>query len=156
MSKILKVSDQTHELVMSLRGDGETVDDVLQRQLSAEQITPVEGAENLGMDSNGILRPIEIGKPVSFYPPMITTSSVPVNIDLEKIASEATPQKVSNRKTAGGGKPRTTEEVFKQPDDESDPEKACCKASKPCQHWEWVGDRMEWRNTLSSRIRQPA
>ena len=33
MSKILKVSDETHERIMALKGDGETVDNVLQRWL---------------------------------------------------------------------------------------------------------------------------
>lgn len=143
MSKILKVSDQTHELVMSLRGDGETVDDVLQRQLSAEQLTPVAGAENLGMDSNGILRPIEIGKPVAFMPPMTAP---------EKIMSEATPQR-TGRKTAGGGRPAA--EVFKSDDPIEPLEQKCCTGKQPCKHWGYEANEMMYVNSLSGRRKAP-
>lgn len=132
MSKILKVSDETHERIMALKGDGETVDDVLVRQLQTEPSSELQE----------VLASIEELKVA-----MAKALKIP-----EKIASEATPQK-SGRKTAGGGRPAA--EVFKQPDDESDPEKPCCKLAKPCQHWEWAGDQMVWRNRLSSRIRQP-
>lgn len=141
MSKILKVSDQTHELVMSLRGDGETVDDVLNKRLSAEQLSPVEGGVNVGMDSNGHLRPIEIGKPVSFVLPIRPA---------EKIASEATPQRVSNRKTAGGV-PRSAADTFTPADTPQPLEQKCCAGRQPCKHWGYEANEMMYVNSLSGR-----
>ena len=145
MSKILKVSDQTHELVMSLRGDGETVDDVLQRQLSAEQLTPVQGAENIGMDSNGVLRPMEIGKPVAFC------------TDGKKNMSEATPQdRVSRRKVAGtGGKLRSAEDTFTPADSPQPLEQPCCAGKSPCKHWTYEANEMMYVNSLSGRRKAP-
>ena len=134
LSKILKVSDETHELVMSLRSGGETADDVIARYMREVKETPIEKVTR------------ELQEFKDFIEKVAARTT-------EKIASEATPQKVSNRKTAGGGRPAA--EVFEQPEDDSDPEKPCCKGVKPCQHWEWLGDTMVWRNTLSSRIRQP-
>lgn len=135
MSKILKVSDKTHELVMSLRGEGESVDDVIASRLQAEVETPMEK----------VLREVYAFK--SFL--------TKLQQDAEKNTSEATPQK--ERKTAGGGRPPA--DVFGSPISPDDPEMSCCKVTngkQPCKHWRWNGNEMKWVNDLSNRIIEPS
>lgn len=136
MSKILKVSDETHELVMSLRSGGETADDVIARYMREVKETPIEKVTR------------ELQEFKDFIEKVAARTT-------EKIASEATPQK-SGRKTAGGG--RSAADTFTQSDDVVDLEQPCCKATtgkQPCKHWEWLGDRMQWVNKLSNRIIEP-
>ena len=132
LSKILKVSDKTHELVMSLRGEGESVDDVIASRLQMEVETPIEKVTRELFEFKAFLTNLQ-----------------------KKNSSEATPQ-VSTRKTAGGGRPPA--DTFTATDEPEDPEKPCCKRTtgkQPCEHWEWLGDRMEWKNRLSNRIIVP-
>lgn len=133
MSKILKVSDQTHELVMSLRSEGETVDDVIARYLQTEKETPIEKVTRELQDFKAFIEKIAAR----------TT---------EKNTSEATPQG-TGRKVAGGG--RSAKDTF-TPADNADPlEKPCCSKDRPCEHWAWRGETMTYVNKLSNRVKEP-
>ena len=134
MSKILKVSDKTHELVMSLRGEGESAEDVIASRLQSEVETLIEKVTRQLFEFKAFLERLEKAA--------------------KKNMSEATPQ--TNRKTAGGGRPPA--DVFTATDLPDDPEKPCCKRTsgkQPCEHWQWLGDEMQWVNKLSNRIIVP-
>lgn len=143
MSKVIKVSDETHERLMSLKDSGETVDDVISKQLDK----PAEATESkwfIGVD---------MGSPDGDYSVLLRKeedgSITVLDGDYkapQKNASEATPQVVRGRKTAG-----ETFGVSTQPHGGEYP---CCVAKQPCKHWSWNGDTMNWVNSLSNRIRE--
>ena len=129
MSKNIKVSDKTHELLMSLRGEGESIDEVIAVRLQSEVETPMEKVTRELFEFKHFL------------------------ITLQKNASEATPQVVRGRKTAGGV-PRTAAATFTPTDTPEPLEQRCCAGKSPCKHWSYEPNQMMYINSLSGRRKE--
>lgn len=151
MTKVIKVSDETHERLTALKGDGETIDDVIAKQLDK----PAEA-----VDSKWFIG-VDMGSPDGDYSVLLRKEEDGTITVLDgdykapqKIASEATPQRVSNRKTAGG-KPRSAADTFTPADTPQPLEQSCCAGRSPCKHWSYEANEMMYVNSLSGRRKAP-
>ena len=142
MTKVIKVSDETHERLTALKGDGETIDDVLVRQLGIEPESKVDKVLHELADIKEIL------KFVGASEQQVTAVD---SILSKKNTSEATPQG-TGRKVAGG---RGAKDTFTPADNPEPLEQNCCRGKQPCKHWSYEANEMMYVNSLSGRRKEP-